>query len=104
MASTRLQRKARRNKAKAKKKVAEIQRLKSKPVIKNVDVEEIKKEFAKQGSSKKAEPKTEKAESKAEKSEPKAEKAEKSDSKAEKAEKPAAKKASKKDESDKEEK
>ena len=55
MASTRLQRKARRNKSRAKKKVADIQRLNSKPVIKNVDVEELKKQFAQGNTGKKAE-------------------------------------------------
>jgi large subunit ribosomal protein L21 len=69
MASTKLQRKARRNISRAKKKVADIQRLNKKPVIKNVDVEEIKKEFSQESTGKKAEKKAQKAEA------PKAEKA-----------------------------
>ena len=47
MASTQLKRKAQRNRAKAKKRVATIKRLSSKPVIKNVDIEKIKEEFEK---------------------------------------------------------
>ena len=46
MAVTRLKRKDRRNKSVAKNKVARIQHLNSKPVIKNVDVEEITASFA----------------------------------------------------------
>ena len=49
MAVTRLKRKERRNILKAKNKKKTIQRLKSAPVIKNVDVEEIKSGFAKKG-------------------------------------------------------
>lgn len=49
MAVTRLKRKDRRNKAVAKNKVARIQQLNSKPVIKNVDVEAITEEFASKG-------------------------------------------------------
>ena len=45
MAVTRLKRKDRRNKAVAKNKLAKIQHLNSKPVIKNVDVEEIASGF-----------------------------------------------------------
>jgi hypothetical protein len=45
MAVTRLERKGRKNKNVAKKRVATIQRLSSVPVIKNVDVDAIKKEF-----------------------------------------------------------
>lgn len=70
MASTRLQRKARRNVSRAKKKLADIQRLNKKPVIKNVDVEEIKKGFSQSSTGKKAEGKAQKTEA------PKAEKAE----------------------------
>ena len=60
MAVTRLKRKGRRNKVVAKGKVARIQRLTAQPVIKNVDVEAIKEEFAKNASKgKKAEKKEE---------------------------------------------
>ena len=45
MASTRLKRKAKRNKAVAKKRTQDIKLLTSKPTIKKVDVEELKKEF-----------------------------------------------------------
>ena len=45
MAVTRLERKGRKNKNVAKKRVALIQRLSFVPVIKNVDVDAIKKEF-----------------------------------------------------------
>ena len=45
MAVTRLERKGRKNKNVAKKRVASIQRLSFVPVIKNVDVDAIKKEF-----------------------------------------------------------
>ena len=60
MAVTRLERKGRKNKNVAKNRVATIQRLSFVPVIKNVDVDAIKKEF----DAKKAEPavKAEKAE------------------------------------------
>jgi hypothetical protein len=47
MASTRLVRKALRNRTVAKRRVSTIKRLTSKPVIKNVDIEQIKEEFAK---------------------------------------------------------
>lgn len=47
MASTRLQRKERKNRVVAKKKVDAIQRLNKKPVIKNIDVDKIKEEFKK---------------------------------------------------------
>lgn len=46
MASTRLVRKALRNRTVSKKRVSKIKRLTSKPVIKNVDIEQIKAEFA----------------------------------------------------------
>jgi len=46
MASTRLVRKALRNRTKSKKRVSAIKRLTSKPVLKNVDIEQIKEEFA----------------------------------------------------------
>jgi hypothetical protein len=46
MGVTRLKRKDRRNAAKANKRVADIKRLTAKPVIKNIDVEAIKKSFA----------------------------------------------------------
>ena len=45
MAVTRLERKARKNKNVAKKRVATIQRLSFVPVIKNVNIEAIKNEF-----------------------------------------------------------
>ncbi|MEM8939499.1 MAG: hypothetical protein AAGC64_09165 [Bacteroidota bacterium] len=46
MAVTRLERKGRKNKNVAKNRVATMKRLNSVPSIKNVDIEEIKKEFA----------------------------------------------------------
>lgn len=46
MGVTRLKRKDRVNKAVANNRVAEIKRLQQKPIIKNVDVEAIKAEFA----------------------------------------------------------
>ncbi len=55
MAVTRLKRKGRRNKTTARVRVETIQRLNSKPVIKNVDVEKIKAGFS--GTSAKAEKK-----------------------------------------------
>lgn len=60
MAVTRLKRKDRRNKAVAKNKVARIQQLCSKPVIKNVDVEAITASFS--TATKKSKPATKKAE------------------------------------------
>ncbi len=47
MASTRLVRKALRNRSVAKRRLSTIKRLINKPVIKNVDIEQIKEEFAK---------------------------------------------------------
>lgn len=47
MAVTRLERKGRRNISRAKNRVSNIKRLNTVPTIKNVDVEAIKKEFAK---------------------------------------------------------
>lgn len=47
MASTRLQRKERKNRLVAKKKTQAIQRLNAKPVIKNIDIDKIKEEFEK---------------------------------------------------------
>lgn len=47
MAVTRLERKGRKNKARAKARVERIKLLNQRPVIKNVDVEAIKAEFAK---------------------------------------------------------
>ena len=72
MAVTRLKRKAKRNKVKAKVRQATIQRLNSKPVIQGVDVEKIKEEF-KQGSKGTAKAKKEAApaEAKEQKAEPK---------------------------------
>ncbi|MDW7690606.1 hypothetical protein R9C00_22395 [Flammeovirgaceae bacterium SG7u.111] len=46
MAITRLKRKAKRNKSRAKNRVETIKRLNAKPVIKNVDIEDLKKDFA----------------------------------------------------------
>ena len=54
MAVTRLKRKGLRNKANSAKRTGAIKRLTSTPVIKNVDVEAIKEEFAKKGGSKKS--------------------------------------------------
>jgi hypothetical protein len=45
MAVTRLKRKAKRNKLRARVRLETMQRLNQKPVIKNVDLEEIKKGF-----------------------------------------------------------
>ncbi len=45
MASTSLKRKSLKNKLRAKSRVEKIDRLKSKPALKNVDVQEIKKSF-----------------------------------------------------------
>lgn len=50
MASTRLVRKALRNRNVAKRKLSTIKRLTNRPVIKNVDIEQIKEEFAKNNS------------------------------------------------------
>jgi len=58
MAITRLKRKDRKNKSRATNKIRKIQFLNSKPVIKQVDIEKIKKEFAQKG--KKALSKTDK--------------------------------------------
>jgi hypothetical protein len=46
MAVTRLKRKEKRNRAKANNRVARIKQLILKPVIKNVDIEAIKQDFA----------------------------------------------------------
>ncbi|MEQ8239322.1 MAG: hypothetical protein RIA69_08915 [Cyclobacteriaceae bacterium] len=46
MAVTRLERKGRKNKSRAKARVATIKRLNTLPTIKNVDIEAIKAEFA----------------------------------------------------------
>lgn len=45
MGVTRLKRKERRNRAKANDRIAKIKQFTTKPVIKNVDIEAIKKEF-----------------------------------------------------------
>ncbi len=63
MAVTRLERKGRKNKARAKARVKRIKSLNFAPVIKNVDVEAIKAEFAKKGA--KTETKVEAAEAQA---------------------------------------
>ncbi|MEQ9303098.1 MAG: hypothetical protein RJQ14_04215, partial [Marinoscillum sp.] len=60
MAVTRLERKGKRNKSRAKNRVAKIKKLNTVPTIKNVDIEEIKKSFEK-APAKKAEPKKEEA-------------------------------------------
>lgn len=52
MGVTRLKRKDRRNKSRANNRINKIKQLTAKPVIKNVDVEEIKAGFAKSGGSK----------------------------------------------------
>ena len=84
MASTRLQRKERKNRVVAKGKTAAIQRLSSKPVIKNIDVDKIKEEFASGKINRPVDLGPEKTKSKPAKAEKSATK---------KAEKPAAKKA-----------
>ena len=54
MAVTRLERKDRKNKARAINKNENIKQLSRKPVIKQVDIEAIKKEFAEKKENKKA--------------------------------------------------
>jgi hypothetical protein len=54
MAVTRLKRKAKRNKSKSAARQASIKHLNAKPVIKSVDVEAIKAEFAGKSAPKKA--------------------------------------------------
>ncbi|MDH5607975.1 MAG: hypothetical protein OEY56_00720 [Cyclobacteriaceae bacterium] len=54
MAVTRLERKGRKNRVVSKKRTTNIKRLSSKPVIKNVDIEAIKEEFAKKAGATKA--------------------------------------------------
>lgn len=90
MAVTRLKRKAKRNKVKAKVRQESIQRLNSKPVIKSVDVEQIKEEF-KKGSKGTAKADTKKADTKKEEAKAEA-KAPAKEAKAEKAEEPKAEK------------
>lgn len=46
MGTTRLERKGKKNVARAKNRVKAIKRLNQKPSLKNIDIEEIKKEFA----------------------------------------------------------
>ena len=53
MAITRLKRKGRRNKTVARVRVETIDRLNAQPIIKNVDIEEIKKSFKSKSTSKK---------------------------------------------------
>jgi hypothetical protein len=93
MAITRLKRKGKRNKVRAKVRLVNIQRLNATPVIKSVDVEAIKEEFAK--AAKKPETKKEAPKAEAEVAEKAAPKAEK-EAKAPKAEKKEAPKAEKK--------
>jgi hypothetical protein len=52
MAVTRLKRKGKRNRAVANARVAKIKQLTAKPVIKNVDIDKIKEEFASNSSKK----------------------------------------------------
>ncbi|MFA0960645.1 hypothetical protein AB9P05_02445 [Roseivirga sp. BDSF3-8] len=60
MAGTSLKRKARKNRVVAKRRQDEMKRLNTKPVVKQVDIEEIKKEFAaKSGKKTKSEKKEE---------------------------------------------
>ncbi|WP_421889018.1 hypothetical protein [Marinoscillum sp.] len=62
MAVTRLERKGKRNKSRAKNRVSKIKQLNAMPTIKNVDIEEIKKSFeAAPKPAKKAEAKKEEA-------------------------------------------
>lgn len=61
MAVTRLERKGRKNKSRAKARVKTIQRLSGSPMIKNVDIEAIKEEFEK-NLTKKSAPKKKKEE------------------------------------------
>jgi Zn-finger domain-containing protein len=60
MASTELRRKAQRNRTRAKDKVQTIKRLGFTPVIKKVDVEELKAQFSTKAAPKKATPKAKK--------------------------------------------
>lgn len=94
MAVTRLKRKAKRNKVKAKVRQESIQRLNTKPVIRSVDVEKIKEEF-KQGSKGTAKAKKEAAPAEAAAERTEAKKA--APKKAAKAEKEEAPKAEKKE-------
>ena len=65
MAVTRLERKGRKNKNVAKKRVAAIKRLNTVPTVKNVDLETVKKEFAEQSKNKtKSEKKADEVEAK----------------------------------------
>lgn len=61
MAVTSLKRKARKNRVVAKKRVDAMKRLNTKPVVKQIDIEEIKKEFAAKAGKKEA-PKAKKEE------------------------------------------
>lgn len=75
MAVTRLKRKGRRNKLTASKRLSSIKLLTATPVIKNVDVEELKKGFSQDSDAKPA-AKAKKTEAKKTESEPVAEKQE----------------------------
>ena len=100
MAITRLERKGRKNKNVAKKRTSDIKRLQATPIIKNNDIEAIKKQFesksvkSKKPAAKSEEAKSEVAEAKVEKQEPataseekpKVKKAPKEESKTEKVE------------------
>ena len=62
MAVTRLERKGRKNKVVAKKRVKTMKRLSTKPVIKNIDIEAVKAEFDAKKEAKPAKKKEEKVE------------------------------------------
>lgn len=66
MAVTRLERKGRRNISRAKNKVISVKRLNAMPVIKNVDIEEMKKSFAAAPATKTKAPAKEEVEAKVE--------------------------------------
>jgi hypothetical protein len=75
MAGTSLKRKARRNRVVAKQRVTSIQKLQQQPVIKNVDVEAIKADFAKADKKKPAAKKEDTAKAEKKEEAPKAKKA-----------------------------
>jgi len=75
MAGTSLKRKARRNRVVAKKRVVDIQKLQQQPVIKNVDIEAIKADFAKADKKKPTAKKEDTAKAESKEEAPKAKKA-----------------------------
>lgn len=75
MAGTSLKRKARKNRVVAKKRVDSIQKLQQQPVIKNVDIEAIKADFAKADKKKPAAKKEDSAKAETKEEAPKAKKA-----------------------------